>query len=195
MKKQNILLLIGIGLLVLAFVVGNLVFDKKEEPVAKVEELQAPSVYTGQIILLLKGNDIIMSSSTPKYGDFKKAIEEILFTIQGPAYPGSIFPEEAEEDQFSINQVKLEAIGVSTFLTQSVEIETNFDFPKEQIHNIKKNNKGKTNIITDQIVIVLSGEHKGIVFTRDSYESKKWNAWQGDQERISNLVGLMQQEW
>lgn len=195
MKKQNILLLIGIGLLVLAFVVGNLVFDKKEEPVAKVEELQAPSVYTGQIILLLKGNDIIMSSSTPKYGDFKKAIEEILFTIQGPAYPGSIFPEEAEEDQFSINQVKLEAIGVSTFLTQSVEIETNFDFPKEQIHNIKKNNKGKTNIITDQIVIVLGGEHKGIVFTRDSYESKKWSAWQGDQGRISNLVGLMQQEW
>lgn len=195
MKKQNILLLIGIGLLVLAFVVGNLVFDKKEEPVEKVEELQAPSVYTGQIILLLKGNDIIMSSSTPKYGEFKKAIEEILFTIQGPAYPGSIFPEEAEEGQFSINQVKLEAIGVSTFLTQSVEIETNFEFPQEQIHNIKKNNKGKTNIITDQIVIVLSGEHKGIVFTRDSYESKKWNAWQGDQERISNLVGLMQQEW
>jgi hypothetical protein len=195
MKKQNLLLLIGIGLLVLAFVVGNLGFDKKEDPVEKVEELQAPSVYTGQIILLLKGNDIIMSSSTPKYGDFKKAIEEILFTIQGPAYPGSIFPEEAEEGQFSINKVKLEAIGVSTFLTQSVEIETNSDFPAEQIHSIKENNKGKTNIITDHIVIVLGGEHKGVIFTRDSFESKKWTAWQGDHERISNLVSLMQQEW
>jgi hypothetical protein len=193
-KKVKIgLYIFGVICFGLAAYLGFFFWEKKEPPKSVVE--RKLEISAGEIYIYGAGQDFIIYSSQKAYPIFKQALLDTIFAINGVAFNGRIFPEDVPGGkdaggQPGLNQIKDKYVGLGAFLGTEQNLLTSYktDSPAA---NGKIGANGYLYIPADQVVIILSGEYKGLVFTRNSYQKREWVAWKTDRAKYMKLVDLV----
>lgn len=187
------LYIFGVICLGLAAYLGFFFWEKQEPPKPVVERKLELS--TGEIYIYGAGQDFIIDSSLKAYPVFKQAMVDTILAINEVAFNGRIFPEDVPGGkdaggQLGINQIKDKYVGLGTFLGTEQNLLTSFKTDSPAAYG-KIGADGYLYIPADQVVIILSGEYKGLIFTRNSYQKKEWVAWKTDRAKYMKLVDLV----
>lgn len=189
--QAGIYILAVICVLVVAYAVY---LQKKEPPQAPVTERKF-ELSTGEIYLYEAGKDYIVYSDEKAYSVFKKAILDAILSINGVAYEGRVFSENVPAGKDpgglpGINQLKDTSIGLGFFLGTQQNLLTSIK-TENPVAFGKIGDDGFMYIPADQVVIILNGENKGLIFTRNSFQKQDWVAWKTDRDKIMKLVDLI----
>jgi len=169
-----------------------------------LQEEETPAVYErkfdlhmGEIYIYQGGKDYIVFSDQKGYPVVKKAMLDAILAINGIAFSGQVFPEDTSKEKdpgglTGVNQIKNTSVGLGTFLGTRQDLLTSIK-SKDPAAYARVGADGYLLIPADQVAIFLSGEYKGLIFTRNSYEKREWVAWTTDREKLMKLVDLVRE--
>lgn len=139
-------------------------------PVQEFTDLKVVQYY-----LHMPGRDYIIGRKEKSYEKISSAAKEAACSVSGSL---PVRPE-------SIQEIEAKGLSLSIWLLQPQKISTKI---KGKGGNTDK--YGNTVLVTDRILLVLSGKYQGKCFTRDS-QSGQWQGWDLNQAGMGRLVEIV----
>lgn len=176
MQKSQVLKIITvvIGIVILAGGLTMLIRDQKgvknSGPGQEFTDFQVVQYY-----LHMPGQDFIIGRKEKSFGKLSSTANTAALSISG-SLPVKLA---------NANEIESKVISVTIWLLQPQQVST-----KIKTGSGKKDRYGNTVLLTDRIVLVMSGKYQGKIFTRNP-QTGEWQGWNSDGAGINGLVEII----
>lgn len=195
-KIKNKRILISFFIVIIIFL-SWITYNQFKTPEKVLKVPPKKTTYSlSSIGLSIKKDGYLFTTKDNGYKKLKLAIEDVLNDIEKPALESNTIPESEDKDNkkiVTINEIKEKTVNVGSIIYVNDHVKTKIKITPELEKLGYSDDDSNLIIPVHEFIIILSGEYKGLLFTKTDQDTKRWSAWEINKDSIQKLTELIRE--